>query len=123
MVGCGAEHHDLPMSRQDWYCDEVIPGRSKVRSWLMDPRSWRFGPTDQGRHRKHHRRAESAHPSRLDLRAELAGELLQVVQQMASCVSTEVGGCQIVVSVGSEQHNEHLHVHIAAGDGVARFVS
>lgn len=32
-------------------------------------------------------------------------------------------GCQVLTTLGDEQHNRHLRLHIAAGDGVARFVS
>jgi histidine triad (HIT) family protein len=29
----------------------------------------------------------------------------------------------VLTTLGSEQHNEHLHWHIAVGEGVARFVA
>jgi hypothetical protein len=28
-----------------------------------------------------------------------------------------------VATLGDEQHNRHLHWHVAAGDGVARFIT
>ena len=38
----------------------------------------------------------------------------------------EHGGCQVLTTLGDEQHNKHkhkhLHWHVAVGDGVARFV-
>lgn len=33
-----------------------------------------------------------------------------------------VAGCQVLTTLGNEQHNKHLHWHVAVGDGVARFV-
>ncbi|MFE7327433.1 hypothetical protein ACFU8W_21005 [Streptomyces sp. NPDC057565] len=66
---------------------------------------------------KHHVR------SLLELDAALAAHLLEVVRTAARDVVARHGGCQVLTTLGNEQHNRHLHLHIAAGDGVARFVS
>jgi histidine triad (HIT) family protein len=30
---------------------------------------------------------------------------------------------QVLTNLSDEQHNRHLHLHVSAGDGVARFVA
>ncbi|WP_218024204.1 HIT family protein [Nocardia xishanensis] len=61
--------------------------------------------------------------SLLELDPALGAHLLSVVQDVAQRVVDEHGGCQVLTTLGSEQHNRHLHLHVAAGDVVARFVS
>ncbi|MGV9543129.1 HIT family protein [Nocardia beijingensis] len=61
--------------------------------------------------------------SLLELDPGLGAHLLQVVQEVARGVVDEHGGCQVLTTLGDEQHNRHLHLHVAAGEGVARFVS
>lgn len=60
--------------------------------------------------------------SLLDLDGELATELLATVKIVAGQAIEQHCGCQMLTTLGNEQHNRHLHWHIAVGDGVARFV-
>ncbi|MFB7669602.1 HIT family protein [Kitasatospora sp. NPDC056138] len=60
--------------------------------------------------------------SLLELDPATGAELLTAVQAVTRLVSDQHGGCQAITSLGDEQHNRHFHVHVAAGDGVARFI-
>lgn len=60
--------------------------------------------------------------SLLDLDDSLATELLATVKKVAAWAVARYGGCQVLTTLGNEQHNKHLHWHIAIGAGVARFV-
>lgn len=50
-------------------------------------------------------------------------ELLGTLQAVAAQVIEQHGGCQVFTNLGSEQHNKHLHWHVALGEGIARFMT
>ncbi|MER5466654.1 HIT domain-containing protein [Streptomyces sp. NPDC002668] len=102
---------------------ESFPGTSLSR------RSWKetvlaFRPPQPGFGLAHVIVVPKEHiRSLLELDSTVGAELLEVVQRAARLVVDEHGGCQVLTTLGSEQHNRHLHIHIAAGAGVARFVT
>ena len=53
---------------------------------------------------------------------DLALELLATVKAVARQAVDRHGGCQVLTTLGDEQHNRHPHRHDAVGEGVARFV-
>ncbi|QQQ76611.1 HIT family protein [Saccharothrix sp. 6-C] len=109
--------------RQDWYCDEVIPGSVEVEVVAETATVLAFRPPRPGFGREHVIVVPKAHVgSLLDLEPDLAAEMMAVLQQTAAEVVARHGGCQVLTTLGDEQHNQHLHWHVAAGDGVARFV-
>lgn len=109
---------------QDWYCDEVIPRRVEVEVVAETGSVLAFRPPRPGFGREHVIVVPKAHvPSLLDLAPDLAVELLAVLRDVAAEVVARHGGCQVLTTLGDEQHNKHLHWHVAAGDGVARFVA
>src|SRR5579884_646232 len=104
------------MSGFDWYCDEVIPGISTAEVLLDTATALAIRPDRPGFSVEHIIVVPKRHvPSLLDLDPSLAHHLLTVVQQMARGVTDQYGGCQVIVSVGDEQHNHHLHIHVGAG--------
>lgn len=110
--------------RQDWYCDEVIPGRVQIDVLIDTPTVLAFRPPRPGFGTEHIIVIPKRHvPSLLELDSDLAVDLLAVVRQVGAQVVERHGGCQVLTSLGNEQHNQHLHWHVAAGDGVARFIS
>ncbi|WP_030518565.1 HIT family protein [Nocardia sp. NRRL WC-3656] len=112
------------MTEPDWYCDEVIPGLIKVAVVRETEQVLAFRPPIQGFGTDHVIVVPKRHVrSLLELEPGLGADLLQVVQEVAQGVVDAHGGCQVLTTLGDEQHNRHLHVHVAAGEGLARFIS
>jgi histidine triad (HIT) family protein len=110
--------------RQDWYCDEVIPGEVVVDVLVETETVLAFRPPRPGFSREHIIVVPKVHvASPLELDPALAAEMLVVLQQVGARAVDQHGGCQVLTTLGDEQHNRHLHWHVAAGDGVARFVA
>ncbi|MCR3748305.1 HIT domain-containing protein [Lentzea californiensis] len=108
----------------DWYCDDVIPGNVRVEVLARTANTLTFRPPIPGFGTDHVIVIPTRHVSSLlELDDELAVELLAAVKQAAAQVVALHGGCQVLTTVGDEQHNKHLHWHVAAGAGVARFVA
>jgi histidine triad (HIT) family protein len=49
--------------------------------------------------------------SLLELEPTSVPHLLTVIQQVAADVVARHGGCQVITTLGDEQHNRHLHFH------------
>ncbi|MBF6062789.1 HIT domain-containing protein [Nocardia terpenica] len=112
------------MAEPDWYCDEVIPRLIDVDVVAETDHVLAFRPPIRGFGTDHVIVVPKRHVrSLLELDPELGAHLLAVVQDVVQGVVDEHGGCQVLTTLGSEQHNRHLHLHVAVGDGVARFVS
>ncbi|MFC4944783.1 HIT family protein [Pseudonocardia sp. GCM10023141] len=109
----------------DWYCNEAIPGTVKVEVEVLaqTENTLAFRPPLLGFGTDHIIVIPTQHvPSLLDLPDDLAGELLTTLKKVAAWAVDQYGGCQVLTTLGNEQHNKHLHWHVAVGDGVARFV-
>jgi histidine triad (HIT) family protein len=102
---------------RDFYCEEVLSGRTPVDVVAESERALAF---------RHTQPAFPVHIvviSRLHLpeMTELEDwgtldDLIRLVREVAISVSRERGGCRIVVNVGSYQRSGHLHWHVIAGD-------
>lgn len=111
------------MIEPDWYCSEVIPRLIDIDVLVETDHVLAFRPPIPGFGTEHIIAVPKEHVrSLIELEPGLGARLLTVVQEVASGVVAEHGGCQVLTTLGDEQHNHHLHVHIAAGKGVARFV-
>ncbi|MER5262066.1 HIT family protein [Actinosynnema sp. NPDC002837] len=109
--------------RQDWYCDEVIPGAVKVEVLVRTENTLAFRPPLPGFGTDHIIVIPTRHVSSLlDLDDHLATELMTTVKKVAAWAVDQHGGCQVLTTLGNEQHNKHVHWHVAVGEGVARFV-
>jgi histidine triad (HIT) family protein len=107
----------------DWYCDEVIPGKVEVEVLAQTENTLAFRPPLPGFGTDHIIVIPTRHVSSLlDLDDDLTMELLTTVKKIAAWAVEQHGGCQVLTTLGNEQHNKHLHWHVAVGDGVARFV-
>ncbi|MCG8922894.1 HIT domain-containing protein [Lentzea sp. CC55] len=107
----------------DWYCDEVIPGRADVEVLVRTANTLAFRPPLPGFGVDHVIVIPIGHVSSLlELDDDLALELLATVKAVARQAVDRHGGCQVLTTLGDEQHNRHLHWHVAVGEGVARFV-
>lgn len=100
----------------DFYCDEVLSGRTPVRI---------VRETDNVLAYHHTRPFWPAHivviPKRhvsslltLDDDALLV-ELIGVVREVATEVLAEHGACRVVTNLGEYQESKHLHWHVCAG--------
>jgi len=102
----------------DFYCDEVLSGRTAVRriveteNVLAFHHTRPFYPVHIVVIPKHHI------GSLLTLGAEddqLLLELLEVVKQVAARMVAEHGACRVITNLGEYQDSKHLHWHVAAG--------
>jgi histidine triad (HIT) family protein len=102
----------------DFYCDEVLSGRTQVERVLETAQVLAF----------HHTRPywpvhivviPKLHiPSLVALRDEddlLLMELMRVVRQVAARVVDEHGACRVVTNLGKYQDSKHLHWHVGSG--------
>lgn len=109
---------------QDWYCDAVVPGLVEVEVLARTASAMAFRPPVPGFGTDHIIVIPVRHvPSLLELDDALAVELLGMVKDVARLAVELHGGCQVLTTIGDEQHNKHLHWHVAVGAGVARFVA
>jgi histidine triad (HIT) family protein len=102
----------------DFYCDEVLSGRTPVRKVLE---------TDQVLAYHHTRPFWPVHivviPKRhiaslltLDLADPLLREMIAVIQQVAVRVVEERGACRVLTNMGEYQESKHLHWHVCWGE-------
>ena len=102
----------------DFYCDEVLSGRTPVRKVLE---------TDEVLAFHHTRPFYPVHvvviPKRhigslLTLDADddkLLLELIGVVRQVAAQIVAAHGACRVLTNLGAYQDSKHLHWHVASG--------
>jgi histidine triad (HIT) family protein len=103
----------------DFYCDEVLSGRTSVS---------KVAETDNVLAFHHTRPYWPVHivviPKRhvdsllaLDRTdGELLNEIFVVFRQVATQVLAEHGGCRVVTNLGVYQDSKHLHWHVGAGE-------
>jgi len=103
----------------DFYCEEVLSGRTPVQKVLETGHVLAY----------HHTRPywpvhivviPKRHiTSLLALGPEddsLLLELLSVIRQVATQVVAEHGACRVVTNLGRYQESKHLHWHLGSGD-------
>ncbi len=102
----------------DFYCDEVLSGRTPVRKVVETENVLAF----------HHTRPfypvhvvviPKRHIGSLLMLGEdddtLLLELIGVVRQAASQIVDEHGACRVITNLGEYQESKHLHWHVASG--------
>ena len=103
---------------EDFYCDEVLSGRTPVRIVLETDNVLAY----------HHTRPfwpvhivviPKRHVSSLiaieENDEELLLELLRVVREVAKEVLEEHGACRVLMNLGKYQDSKHLHWHVSSG--------
>lgn len=107
---------------EDFYCDEVLSGRTEVRvveeteTVLAYHHTRPFWPVHIVVIPKRHVR------SLVDLGDApdgLLAELLEVVRRVAAQVNTEYGAARVLTNLGQYQDSKHLHFHVNWGDPLA----
>ena len=103
----------------DFYCDEVLSGRTPVRVVRETEDVLAF----------HHTRPfwpvhivvvpRSHVPSLVDLGdagEELLAKLVSVVREVAAEVLAEHGAARVLTNLGRYQDSKHLHFHVSSGE-------
>jgi len=102
----------------DFYCDEVLSGRTAVRrvveteNVLAFHHTRPFYPVHIVVIPKHH---IGSLLTLGDEDGQLLLELLEVVKQVAARMVAEHGACRVITNLGEYQDSKHLHWHVAAG--------
>lgn len=107
----------------DFYCDEVLSGKTPVERVLETERVLAF---------RHTRPAYAVHlvvipklhiPSLVDFAPGDDGlmlELLGVVRAVAGQVLAAHGAARVITNLGEYQDSKHLHWHVVSGDRVEK---
>ena len=105
----------------DFYCDEVVSGRTPVETVAETSNVLAF---------KHTRAAYAVHivviPKRhisslttvTEADTALLLELVGVVRDVAARVEAEQGACRVITNLGRYQESKHLHFHVISGAAI-----
>ncbi len=102
----------------DFYCNEVLSGRTAVEVIRETPQVLAFRHT-RPTYPIHIVVIPKFHVASLldtDGRDSLLMELMAVVRDVASEVVAERGACRVITNLGQYQDSKHLHWHIVSGD-------
>lgn len=101
----------------DFYCDEVLSGRTRVEVEYEDDEVLAFKHTRPAYSDAHVVVIPKSHVD--DLTAAdpvVLSHLLTVVQAQARGVVASHGACRVITNLGRYQDSKHLHWHIVSGD-------
>ena len=109
--------HYRVTSEGDFFCDEVLTGKTPVEIVAESERAVAFRHT-RPRHAVHIVVISRQHmPSLLDTEdLSMQAELIQLVRQVAIGVSREHGGCRVIADLRAGEVSDHLRWEIVAGD-------
>ncbi|MBT2686123.1 HIT family protein [Bacillus sp. ISL-37] len=103
---------------EDFYCDEVLSGKSQVEKVLETEQTLAFYHT-RPYYEVHIIVIPKKHISSfLTVSNEETGilsDVLQVVKQVASKLEKDYGACTISTNIGNYQSNKHMHWHVHFG--------
>jgi histidine triad (HIT) family protein len=104
---------------EDFYCDEVLSGKTKVNKVLETENVLAYYHT-RPFYPVHIVAIPKKHiPSFITLEEsdnELLLELLGVIKKVATKVTEENGACRVITNLGNYQDSKHLHWHIVFGE-------
>ncbi|MDQ0874307.1 histidine triad (HIT) family protein [Paenibacillus sp. V4I3] len=104
---------------EDFYCDEVLSGRTSVQKVLETENVLAYHHT-RPFYPVHIVTIPKKHiPTLLTLEQsdnELLIELMDVVKKVASQVLSEHGACRVLTNLGKYQDSKHLHFHVFYGE-------
>jgi histidine triad (HIT) family protein len=102
----------------DFYCDEVLSGRTAVtrvletESVLAYHHTRPFWPVHIVVIPKRHIDSLLT----LDPGDPVLAELISMIQEVAAAVVGEHGACRVLTNLGEYQESKHLHWHVCAGE-------
>jgi histidine triad (HIT) family protein len=106
------------MSTEDFYCEEVLSGRTQVEKVMETENVLAY---------YHTRPFWEVHivvipkrhiPSLLTLEEndnDLLIEMISTIQQVAAKVVADHGACRVLTNLGDYQDSKHLHWHVLSG--------
>ncbi|OME68144.1 HIT family hydrolase [Paenibacillus odorifer] len=104
---------------EDFYCDEVLSGRTSVKKVLETDNVLAYHHT-RPFYPVHIITIPKKHISSLLTLDEsdnaLLIELMDVVKKVASKVQSEYGACRVSTNLGKYQDSKHLHFHVIYGE-------
>lgn len=103
---------------EDFYCDEVLSGKTQVEKVLETEQTLAFYHT-----RPYYEVHIIVIPKKHILsfltvsseETEILSDVLQVVKQVASMLEKDYGACTISTNIGNYQSNKHMHWHVHFG--------
>jgi histidine triad (HIT) family protein len=102
----------------DFYCDEVLSGKTEVKKVLETDHVLAYHHT-RPFYPVHIVAIPKRHISSLitleDSDNELLLELMGVIRKVAAMVTGEHGACRVITNLGEYQDSKHLHWHIVSG--------
>ncbi len=106
----------------DFYCDEVLSGKTEVRIVTETDNVLAYHHT-RPFWREHIVVIPKRHVGSLltieTQDAPLVLELLTVIREIAAKLVAEHGACRVLTNLGEYQDSKHLHWHICFGDPLA----
>ncbi|AIQ29016.1 MULTISPECIES: HIT domain-containing protein [Paenibacillus] len=104
---------------EDFYCDEVLSGKTVVQKVLETDNVLAYHHT-RPFYPVHIVAIPKRHISSLitlqDSDNDLLLELIGVIKQVAAQVTGEYGACRVSTNLGDYQDSKHLHWHISHGE-------
>lgn len=105
----------------DFYCDEVLSGKTKVKKVMETENVLAYYHTKPS-YPVHIVAIPKKHiDSLITLKEDehdLLMELLLVVKQVASKVTEDHGACRVITNLGEYQDSKHLHWHVISGQAI-----
>lgn len=106
---------------EDFYCDEVLSGRTDVQKVFETDNVLAYHHT-RPFYPVHIVTIPKKHISSLltleQSDNELLIELMDVIKKVASQVQSEYGACRVSTNLGKYQDSKHLHFHIIFGEAL-----
>jgi histidine triad (HIT) family protein len=103
---------------EDFYCDEVLSGKTQVNKVIETERVLAFHHTRPS-YPVHIVAIPKKHISSLisleESDNDLLLELMTVIKKVSSEVVSEHSTCRVVTNLGQYQDSKHLHWHIISG--------
>ena len=101
----------------DFYCDEVLSGKTPIETVAETARVLAFSHTRPS-YPVHIVVIPKQHVDSLLALTDddLLIELMGVIREIAAQVVNDRGVCRVITNLGDYQESKHLHWHVVAGD-------
>lgn len=98
----------------DWYCEELLSGRTPVERIFEDESVIAFWHTRP--HYAHHAvvTTRTHVDSLFEVDAGMLANVFEVVRAVAALFVAQYGGVHVVTNLGEYQEEPHFHVHVGA---------